>query len=111
MLGAGACTVMARPMLLLMDKAFLARSVETVAWLISSPVSMEGPNLLVKASALAVVLFQQQQQFSPGRDSLPMEMAYLTAKMLGIFTIALLGGSQREGWCCHILGQLPTLET
>eukprot|EP00439_Symbiodinium_sp_Y106_P042568 s1364_g5.t1 len=30
MLGAGACTVMARPMLLLMDKAFLARSVETV---------------------------------------------------------------------------------
>jgi len=27
-----------------------------------------------------------------GRDSLPMEMAYLTAKMLGIFTIALLGG-------------------
>ncbi|CAE7654098.1 pmpB [Symbiodinium sp. CCMP2456] len=26
------------------------------------------------------------------RDSLPMEIAYLTAKMLGIFTIALLGG-------------------
>ncbi|CAE7555266.1 ANKRD50 [Symbiodinium sp. CCMP2592] len=68
MLGAGACTVMARPMLLLMDEAFLARSVESVAWLISSPVSMEG------------------------RDSLPMEMAYLTAKMLGIFAIALLGG-------------------